>query len=280
MLSNATAGASLAVQNLKISGTFLPAPCVRGNLFGIWFNDASGSVTNVTVDGITENTGCNPTTAIAIRADGVTPGAPRTVTITNTTVTNYGRNGIDARGFMTMNVSGSTVHPQNGSGVNAQNGVVFAERFGGSPGGSVTGSTIFGIGDFSQLSTPEPAVQPAILLAGVTNVSITNNTLTSDPDHAFGPDGGVIVMGGDQTITGTGTPSTGIVISDNHIERSHPNGDDPNGFGVWVVPNQQATLICNTFNGWKTNIVGAIQISCTPLPNGTECTTYSAAPQC
>ncbi len=68
----------------------------RGNLFGIWFNDASGSVTNVTVDAITENSGCNPTTGIAIRADGVT--APRTVTITNTTVTNYQRNGIDARG--------------------------------------------------------------------------------------------------------------------------------------------------------------------------------------
>ena len=36
-------------------------------------------------------------------------------------------------------------------------------------------------------------------------------------------------------------------------------------------------LICNTFSGWTiTNIVGAVQISCTPLPNGTECITYSA----
>jgi hypothetical protein len=83
-------------------------------------------------------------------------------------------------------------------------------------------------------------------------------------------------MGGDQTVTGTGTPSTGIVISNNQITRAHPDGADPNGFGVWVVPNQQATLICNTFSNWKTNVVGAIQMSCTPLPDGTECESYSA----
>ena len=39
------------------------------------------------------------------------------------------------------------------------------------------------------------------------------------------------------------------------------------------------TLICNTFSGWQPNmnIVGAVQMSCTPLPPGTECATYSAS---
>jgi Putative Ig domain len=37
-----------------------------------------------------------------------------------------------------------------------------------------------------------------------------------------------------------------------------------------------ATLICNTFSGWNTNVVGAEQIACTPLPNGSECQAYSA----
>ena len=38
------------------------------------------------------------------------------------------------------------------------------------------------------------------------------------------------------------------------------------------------SLICNTFSGWQPNenIVGAVQMSCTPLPDGTECTTYAA----
>ena len=35
-------------------------------------------------------------------------------------------------------------------------------------------------------------------------------------------------------------------------------------------------MICNTFSQWITNVVGAEQISCTPLPNGTECQAYSA----
>jgi uncharacterized repeat protein (TIGR01451 family) len=34
--------------------------------------------------------------------------------------------------------------------------------------------------------------------------------------------------------------------------------------------------MCNTFSQWITNVVGAEQIACTPLPNGTECQAYSA----
>jgi hypothetical protein len=270
-----SANQSVAIQNLTIQGNgFVSNGCARGILIGIWFNDAGGSVTNVTVDSITEDSGCNPTTGIGIRADGVT--APRTVTITNTNVTNYQRNGIDARGSMTMDVSGSTVHPKDLSGVIGQNGVVFAERFEHQPSGSVSGSTIFGIGDVQQLPTPDLAVQPSILLAGATNVTITNNTLTSDPDQAEGPDGGVIILGGNQDIVGSGTPSTGIVVSFNHIERAHADGADPTGIGVFAVPHSQTTLICNTFANWRINVRGAIQLDCTPLPDGATCATYSA----
>ncbi len=269
-------GQSVAIQNLTIQGTgFVFVSCARGILIGIWFNDASGSVTNVTVDSITEDSGCVPLTGIGIRADGVT--APRTVTITKTNVTNYQRNGIDARGSMTMDVSGSTVHPEDLSGVIGQNGVVFAERFEHQPSGSVSGSTIFGIGDVQQLPTPDLAVQPSVLVAGATNVTITNNTLTSDPAQAEGPDGGVIILGGNQDIVGSGTPSTGIVVSFNHIERAHADGTaDPTGIGVFAVPHSETTLICNTFSNWKTNVVGAIQLDCTPLPDGAQCATYSA----
>jgi hypothetical protein len=275
VLTNDPLNHSMAIENLIISGTFTPMPCVRGTLFGIHFNDASGSVSNVTVDGITEDTGCTNLIGIGIRADGVT--AQRTVTITNTRVTNYQRNGMDARGSMTMNISGSFVHPKNLSGVIAQNGVVYSATAAGQPGGSVSGSTIYGIGDEIQEPTPALAVQPAIIMLGAKNVTITNNTLTSDPSHLSGPDAGVIVE--DTNENGTGTLSTGIVVSFNHITRSHPNSpQDLNGFGVWVVSGSQATLICNTFSNWKTNVVGAVQIDCTPLPPGTECHAYSAPP--
>ena len=72
--------------------------------------------------------------------------------------------------------------------------------------------------------------------------------------------------------------STNVTISFNQIGRTSADAppDDP-GIGVDVDhPTSSATLICNTFSGWITNIVGAVQISCTPLPNGTECITYSA----
>ena len=72
--------------------------------------------------------------------------------------------------------------------------------------------------------------------------------------------------------------STGIVISFNNVTRTAPDVPDPTGIGIDVDhPTSSATLICNTFSGWNTNIVGAVQLSCTPLPNGTECETYSAS---
>ena len=84
-------------------------------------------------------------------------------------------------------------------------------------------------------------------------------------------------------ITGAGTDlgvsvsnSTNVTIIQQASAAPPPTPPDP-GTGIDVFhPTSRAALICNTFSGWNTNIVGAVQISCTPLPNGTECTTYSA----
>ncbi len=204
------AGTSMIIQNLTIVGSFPTAApgCGRGILEGIRFNDAGGSVSNVTVDGITEGSGCNPTTGIGIRAEGV--AAARTVTITNTTVTGYQRNGMDARGTMTMNVSGSTIGPpQDLNNIIGQNGVVYFQSAAGQPGGTVSGNTIFGNGDAVQnVSTT------AVLLAGAKDVTITQNTITSDPSQK-GTDVGIFVANG----------STGVTISSNNITRA--NADDP-----------------------------------------------------
>ena len=43
------------------------------------------------------------------------------------------------------------------------------------------------------------------------------------------------------------------------------------GIDVFTPDGSNATLICNTFSQWITNVVGAEQIACTPLPNGAEC---------
>jgi hypothetical protein len=277
ILTNATAGQTMDIKNLTVSG---PATgfqiCTNSTdiLFGIYFNDASGSVSGVTVENIWQQqtgiTSPSCQTGTAIRAAGVT-GA-RTVTITNTTVDEYQKNGIDGRGTMTMDVSGSTMGPPHAlEGLIAQNGLVYV----GGAGGTATGNTIYGSGDEVLPGPPGGGTDgTAVILFGASGVTITNNTIIGA--HT---DIGIEVY-----------QSTGIDIGFNKIGRTAPDLDptlDP-GIGVLVcssndfpqcVPQSSfssATLTCNTFTGWKTNIVGAVQMSCTLLPDGTVCHAYSA----
>jgi hypothetical protein len=272
-------GQTVAITNLTVSGPvggFQFAQCDHV-LYGIWFNGSSGSVNNVTVEHIwTQQTNpgspaCNSGTAI--RAEG-----PGTVTITGTKVMDYQKNGMDGRNGKTMNVSGSTIGPpHNLQGFIAANGLVYVS--GGS--GTATGNTIFGSGDQAGTGPDTPTDATAVLLFGATNVTITHNIITSDLSTA-GTDIGISVT----------IDSTGIVLSFNQVGRLAPDVPDPTGVGITVCSSNStdvvavcgaeagissATLICNTFSSnWNTNILGALQIGCTPLPPGTQCQPYTA----
>ena len=264
ILTNATAGQTLNIQNLTVSGPatgFQVCTNSSNTLYGILFNDASGSVSGVTVQHIWQQQTAAPScqTGTAIRSEGPTAG--RTVTITNTTVVDYEKNGIDGRGTMTMNVSGSTIGPPRSlEGLIAQNGLVYVNG----AGGTATNNTIFGSGDQQPPGPPGGGTDgTAIILFGATNVTIDHNTITGAKT-----DIGIAVVAG----------STGVVISFNNVTRTAPDVPDPTGIGIDVGhPESSATLICNSFSGWRANIVGALQMSCTSLPNGTECETYSAS---
>jgi Putative Ig domain/Right handed beta helix region len=276
ILTNANPGQTMNVQNLTIAG---PAAgfqlCTQaGNvLYGIWFNDASGSVNNVTVDHIFQfQNGAfgSCQTGRAIRADG--GGTARTVTITNSVVTDYQKSGFEARGSMTMNVSGSTAGPPHDlRGLMAQNAVSIVGAT-----GTIANNTIHGSGD-QQPGVGGSTDGTGVLLFGAHDVTVDHNTITG-----AGTNLGVAVA----------ADTTNAVISFNQIGRTAPDNPDPSGFGVVVdaptvklspaalQPAQgpsTATLICNTFSGWNTNILGAVQMSCTPLPNGTECVAYAAS---
>jgi hypothetical protein len=266
ILTNESAGQTMNIENLTVSG---PATgfqiCTNSNfvLYGILFNDAGGSVSGVTVEHIWQGQTTAPScqTGTAIRAEGVT--AARTVTITNTKVLDYQKNGIDGRGTMTMNVTGSTMGPPHpAAGLIAQNGLVYVNA----AGGTATNNTIFGSGDQQPPGPPGGGTDgTAVILFGAKNVVIDHNVITSDPSTA-GTDIGIAVT----------SDSTGIVLSFNQIGRVTADDPDPTGHGIHVDAPSKATLICNTFSNWRVNIFGAVQIDCTPLPPGTECDAYSA----
>jgi hypothetical protein len=268
------------IQNVTITGPAagfqLPSNCPSGGnfvIYGIFFNGtAGGSVSNVTVDHIFQiQNGAfgSCQTGRAIRADDA-----GTVTITNTVVKDYQKSGFEARGSTIMNVSGSTAGPPHPlAGLIAQNAVSIVGAS-----GTIANNTIIGSGDRTP-GVGGDADGTGVLLFGAHDVTVDHNTITG-----AGTDLGVAVTAG----------STGIVISFNAVGRTAADTPDPSGIGIavdspdarvgadGVVPFQggsSATLICNTFSGWAPgkNIVGAVQISCTPFPPGTECQTYSAS---
>ena len=265
-----TPGQTMNIRNVTITG---PAtgfslcgpedPGANAVLYGIFFNGAGGgSVTNVTVDHIFQfQNGAfgSCQTGRAIRADD-----SGTVTITGTTVRDYQKSGFEARGSTIMNVSGSTAGPSHPlEGLISQNGVSYVGAA-----GRVENNTIFGSGN-AQPGVGGSGAGTAVLLSGAHDVTVTNNTLTSPAAPRPGTDIGISVSAGS---------STGIVISFNRVNRLRPDVPDTSGIGidVFTPDGSNATLICNTFSQWITNVVGAEQIACTPLPNGCESQAYSA----
>ncbi len=270
IVTNATPGQTMNIRNVTITG---PAtgfslcgpddPGANAVLYGIFFNGAGGgSVTNVTVDHIFQfQNGAfgSCQTGRAIRAEN-----SGTVTITNTVVKDYQKSGFEPRGSTIMNLSGSTAGPSHPlEGLISQNGVSYVGAA-----GTVENNTIFGSGN-AQPGVGGNGAGTAVLLSGAHDVTVTNNTLTSPAAPRPGTDIGISVSAGS---------STGIVISFNRVNRLGPDVPDTSGIGidVFTPDGSRATLICNTFSQWITNVVGAEQIACTPLPNGTECQAYSA----
>ena len=259
------------IENLTVTGPatgfpfLLPAASCNSpfpGLFGIYFNDAGGTVNNVEVLNMfqTNTAPGSPACGVGhgIRADGVT--AARTVTITDTDVSNFQKAGLFASGRMTMNVSGSTIGPPSSVPFSiAQNSVTYTNTSTNSnpavgASGTMTGGTIIG-GSFVSTGPENPAsaASTAVLLFGSDNVTIDRNEIR-------GRDLGISVTAG----------STNSTISFNAINRPDPPTPDKFGIGVSVDADLAATtdLICNTFDGWNENIEGDTQEACpTPSPS-------------
>jgi uncharacterized repeat protein (TIGR01451 family) len=252
----------MSLRDLTIQGTSF-ALDYTGPLWGVSFDDASGSMTGVHVLGITQHT--TAVVGIAIRI--VARSVHRTVTITGSTASDFQRGGLVAAGDATVNVSDSTFGPPdltvpNPNGV-AQNTVQYGSvsPFGGT-GGTFTGNTVIG----AAFGNPR-SVSTAMLLWDAAHLMISHNTFAG-----AGTDVAIHIV-----------TSTGITIAHNHVARTaSPAGfEDAWGIGAWDsdTPSAQVTLICNTFSGWMHNLRDLAQRPCittTSLPDGRAGDPYSA----
>jgi hypothetical protein len=256
------AGTSMNIEDLTIEGTGFATICGGQKLTGIFFNDASGSVKDTSIQNISQGGGGCAGVGIGILSIAEA-GVPRTITLTSTVISGYEKSAFVAKGMTTLDVSASTLGPPElfPPGAIAQNGV----QYGGGgadagAGGAITDSTIYGSG-FGNPSNQGIAV----LLFGATGVTLSNDTITG-----AGTDYGV-----DATAN-----STGVVINRNQIGRTAPDSPDTFGIGVIVATGSTATVTCNTFSGWNTDVSGVaaqpVCITTTTVPSGTQHVPYSA----
>ena len=121
------AGTVAHVTNVEITASGLADVCDGGadRLRGILLDGASGSITNVTVQGVEQGTsGCQEGNAIEARnVDGPTFGTRLAVTISDNTVFNYMKNGITTNGNLSATIERNTVTGDGPVGYIAQNGI-------------------------------------------------------------------------------------------------------------------------------------------------------------
>lgn len=246
------AGSSMSVQNLDITGSSLDYSCA--DIMGILFQDASGSISNVHIDGMTRHNGCQ--TGFGIRVNST--GTPRTVTITGARVTDFQKAGLVVNGPVTANVTNSTFGPPDFlAGEIAQNTVQYSRG----AGGSFTGNTVIGA-----TSGREDAESTGIILYQADHIAVSGNTV-----KGAGTDIGIAVF-----------DTTNATIERNTIIHEPPPDGVTPGFpsqGVFVDENSaDVTLSGNTFDGdWDEETVNADQepyIVNTSLKPGTVGTPY------
>lgn len=247
-------GATMSIENLFILGSNLSAATCNA-IIGVFFNNASGSLTNVSVESMTRGNGCQTGFGMQISAT-----KPQTVTITRSGAANFQKAGLVATGPATVNVSDSTFgFPDFLPGVIAQNVLQYSDG----AGGTLTGNALFGVA-----SGRTDAFSTDMLLSGAADLTVSGNAV-----HGLGTDIGIAVF-----------DSTDITIGANSIAHGplQPGVTNHFGtFGVFVDKNSSdVSTAGNTFSGWQHNIVLADQepyiVNTSPLPAGMADTPYSA----
>ena len=242
----ATSG-TVTITNVTIKGGTLDTHgCHVGDqrLTGIYLKNASGVLTDVTVDGLSEHGSCQE--GYSLKAAST---SAQTLSITNSTFTNFGKGGVNisllagqSTSDVALTMTNSTVGPADPATLSATNAV----QVSGGNSADIHNNTITGTG-----YNPGAVQATAILLFGASSAQVWHNTINF-AGTATSSDIGVYVL----------TDAGGANVFANQISHT-PAASGNDSFGVVVDPSSLNSVVaCNTFSGWDTDSDPA-QSSCT-----------------
>ena len=235
--------ANVSVSGLTVAGAG-NGGTVGSDFVGIGVYNAHASINDVTVQGVRDMplNGSQRGRAIFVGNDSGT----HVVSVTNSTIKDYQKNGIDIResgGTLSATITGNTITGTGPTGEIAQNGIVLL----GGVQGTVADNTIMGH-EYTTTGTDSTGI--LLYNNGIETVAVANNTLS-------GNDVGVYTFNSDATvvansITGGSSDSTGIVIDGGTVSVTNHLVLTGNDTGISVA-NGIAAISGNTLTG---NIVG------------------------
>jgi hypothetical protein len=245
--------AGLNVENLTITTDFTGVDQTP-KLYGIYLHRASGTISNVTVDGITRDDSNYEARAIVIdnRSDTGSTDVPRaTAHLDHITVMHYQKSGVELLGnlgFTASDLDIGSATKLDGTPLTALASHAVEVLY--TAHGSVTDSRL-GENNYSTDNTggdgDPDATAMLVLQAG--NVTVTRNVIS-------GTDGDV----GIDISNDLNTTTTNATVSCNTFRRSHGGRADRHfGFAVWPDDSGNAGAVnliaaSNTFSGWRKNI--------------------------
>jgi hypothetical protein len=261
------------VKNLAVVASLATNVAVT-SLSGLYYENAGGTITNVSLSGLTTGNGAGAGRALEVR-NGAATTAP-TLTIDGLRVRNYNKSGVFIQGKTTYTATNMDIGPAtNVDGSQWVSGAsnsftVFGGANGG-PSGSVTNSKIAGnryATDDTDANAPQ-SIAAAMLVIDSPKLTVSGVTVTGvDSDTA-------LIASNDDTTT----PST-VKITCSNLSRT-AGGHADTKYGTAITNDGGAgsltvTAGSNTYSGWVANTEGTITPTVDPACTASQKATVTA----
>lgn len=245
--------ATMNVANLHITTSGFGNGNSGGQLAGIKYDRAGGSLENVSINGISHGNGVQEGIGLWVRnrdASGSYAVPPATVSIDNVTVTNYQKAGMVLDGNLGFTLTNSTIGAAAGpDGTPLTSIAANSLQVSRAAHGTVSGNHI-ALNEYNPQPPPgDGSDATAVLVYDAKTVTLTDNVISGD-------NGDVAIDTYNDTL---GVLDTHVIASCNLISRDEQPGDPSDPYGVGVAQwNDGSTpvevdLSDTTFTGWAYN---------------------------